>query len=94
MLFFNFFAIFLEFSITLWVGTKQNENIYFLCFSAFSKPILAFNEALLASFNFLNFFAIFLELYIIRQEGTKRNDNLYFPSFFAFSKLFWLEMMP
>ena len=24
----NFFAIFLEFSITLWVGTKRNDNFY------------------------------------------------------------------
>ena len=33
----NFFAMFLEFSITPWVGTKQNDNFYFLSFSAFSN---------------------------------------------------------
>ena len=33
----NFFTIFLEFSITRWVGTKQNDNIYFFSFSAFSN---------------------------------------------------------
>ena len=37
LIFLNFFAFFLEFSITRWVGTKLNEKIYFLSFSAFSK---------------------------------------------------------
>ena len=32
--FFNFFAIFLEFSITRQVGTKRNYNFYFLSFSS------------------------------------------------------------
>ena len=32
---FIFLLFFLEFSITRWVGTKQNDNIYFLSFSAF-----------------------------------------------------------
>ena len=33
--FYNFFAIFFEFSITGRVGTKRNDNFYFLSFSAF-----------------------------------------------------------
>ena len=33
----NFFAIVLEFCITRRVGTKLNDNIYFLSFSAFSN---------------------------------------------------------
>ena len=33
----NFFVIFLEFSITLWVGTKRNDNFYFLSSLAFSN---------------------------------------------------------
>ena len=33
--FFTFFAIFLEFYITRRVGTKRNNNFYFLSFSAF-----------------------------------------------------------
>ena len=37
LIFLNFFALFLEFSITRWVGTKRNENIYFLSFSALSN---------------------------------------------------------
>ena len=40
MVFFNFlnyFAIFLEFSITRWVGTKRNDNFYFLYFLDFSN---------------------------------------------------------
>ena len=35
--FLNFFAIFLEFSITRRVGTKRNDNFYFFSFSAFSN---------------------------------------------------------
>ena len=35
--FLNFFAIFLEFSITRRVRTKRNRNSYFLSFSAFSN---------------------------------------------------------
>ena len=35
--FLNFFAIFFEFSITRRVGTEQNDNFYFLFFSAFSN---------------------------------------------------------
>ena len=37
LIFMNLFALFLEFSITRWVGTKRNENIYFLSFSTFSN---------------------------------------------------------
>ena len=33
----NFFAIFLEFSITHWVGTERNDNFYFLYLSAYSN---------------------------------------------------------
>ena len=35
-IFLNFFLIFMEFSITHWVGMKRNDNFYFLFFSAFS----------------------------------------------------------
>ena len=38
MVFLNYFAIFLEFSITHRVGTEQNESkIFILCFAAFSN---------------------------------------------------------
>ena len=37
IIFFYFLAIFLEFSITRWVETKQNDNIYFLSFWDFSN---------------------------------------------------------
>ena len=35
--FLYFFAFCLEFSISHWVGTKRNDNLYFLTFSAFSN---------------------------------------------------------
>ena len=37
MIFLNFLAIFMEFSIALRVGTKRNDNFYFHAFSAFSN---------------------------------------------------------
>ena len=38
--FLNLFAIFLEFSVTRRVGTKRNDNFYFLSFSAFHNLFL------------------------------------------------------
>ena len=44
MVFFSFFFLifllfFLEFSITRWIGTKQNDNSYFLSFSTFCNVL-------------------------------------------------------
>ena len=44
------------------------------------KPILAYNEATLAFFNFLNFFAIFLEFSITHRVRIERKHNFYFHS--------------
>ena len=38
--FLNFFAIFFELSLLRLVGTKQNDNFYFLCFLALSNLFL------------------------------------------------------
>ena len=93
--FLNFFAIFLEFSITRWVGREWNGmKFLFSLFLWVFQPILARNGAIMVFFSFLNFFAIFLEFYISRRVGTKRNDTFYILSFSAFSNLFWLEMKP
>ena len=93
--FLNFFAIFLEFSITRRVGTERNDNFYFLSFSSFLfQPILACNEAIMVLFHLMNFFAIFLEFSFKRRVEMERNDNFYFLSFSALSNLFWLEMKP
>ena len=92
--FLNFFAIFLEFSITLRVGMERKDNLYFLSFTAFLQRILAVNEATTVFFNFLNFFVIFLAFSITHRVGAKQNDNFYFLSFQAFSSLFWLKMKP
>ena len=85
--FLNFFAIFLEFSITRRVGTERNDNFYFFSFSAFSnlfrdnfyflfftsflQPILALNESIMVFFKFLNIFAIFLEISITCRERNR-----------------------
>ena len=37
LIFFNFFALFLEFSITPWVRMERKDNFYFLSFSVFSN---------------------------------------------------------
>ena len=75
--FFNFlkiFAIFLEFSFTRWMGTKRNDNFYFLYFSAFSnlfwlemKPQWYY---LIFWFFFIFFFWIFY--YPSGMNGTER----------------------
>ena len=88
--FFNFYAIFLEFSITGREETPRNDFLPFLSFVAFSQPILARNEAMMVFSKFLNFFAIFLELSITGRVETQRNDFFYLLSFAGFPNLFWL----
>ena len=88
----NFFAIFLEFSISCRVGTKTERYLLYSLFLGLYQPILAWNEAIIVFFNFLNFFAIFLEFSISRRVGTERNGMTV--AFSAFSNLFWLEMKP
>ena len=86
--FLKFFAISLEFSIMVRVGTHRNDFFFFIL----SQPILAREEAMMAFSNFLNFFAILLEFSIPGQVETHRNDFYYFLSFSAFPILLWLEM--
>ena len=89
----NFFAIFLEFSITCRVGTEQNNNFYFLPFWAFLNLFLLQMKPKWYCSNFLNFFAVSLEFSITHWVGTKRNDNLYFCLFLGhFQPIFaWKE---
>ena len=90
----NFFAIFLKFSITRRVGTKQIETTIFIFSLSLRFPTyFVLKRSHNGVFNFLNFFAIFLEFSITRRVGTERNDNFYFFSFSAFSNLFlaWNE---
>ena len=89
----NFFAIFLEFSLTRQFGTKQNDNFSFLSPKLF-HPILAWNEATIVFFDFFEFSSLFLEFSITSLIGRERKDNFYFFSFSAFSNLFWHEMKP
>ena len=89
----KFFAIFLEFSITVRVGTHRNDFLFlFFIFLSLPHPILAWEEAMMVFSNFLNFFAILLEFPIPGRVETYRNDFYYFLSFSAFPILFWLEM--
>ena len=81
----------MEFSTMLRVGTKRNDNFYFLHFVGLFQPISARNEAIIVFFNFLNFLAIFIKFSITLRVGTKRNDNFYFHSFLAFSNIFCRE---
>ena len=92
-LFFEFFTMFMEFSITHRVGTERNGTIIFISlFLIYFQPILAWNKFIMVFFNFLNCFVIFLEFSITHRAGTKRNNNFYFLSFSGSSNLFCLEM--
>ena len=88
--FFNFYAIFLEFSITGREETQRNDFLPFLSFVAF--PNLFWLETKLRWY-FLNlsiFFAIFLEPSITGRVETQRKDFFYLHSFAGFPNLFWL----
>ena len=66
----NFFAIFLEFSLTRQFGPKRNDNFYFLSLSLF-HPILAWNEATMVFFDYLIFLLFFWKFLLpVRSEGN------------------------
>ena len=88
----NYFATFLEFSISCRVGTKTEWYLLYSLFLGLYQPILAWNEAIIIFFNILKFFAIFLEFSISCRVGTERNGMTV--SFSAFSNQFWLERNP
>ena len=92
--FWNFFSMFLEFSITCRVGTKRNDNFRFPSFSAFFNVFWREMKPQWYSFNFFKIFPTFLEFSITRQVGTEHDDSFYFLPFSAFPPLFWLEMKP
>ena len=69
--FLKFFAIFLKFSITGWVGMKRNDNFYYLLLSL-SQPILAWNESVFVFFNFLEFACCFFGIFYC---GSGRNET-------------------
>ena len=93
MVFFNFFVIVLKFSIiTHRVGTKRNDNFYFLSFPAFSNLFWLKMKPQWYFLIFFNFFAIFLEFSITPRVRKEWKDNFYFLSFSVFSNLFWLEI--
>ena len=76
--FLNFLAIFLEFSITHWVGTKRNDKFLFSLFLGLFQRFFALNEATMVFFNFLKIFPIFLEFSIMREVGTEWNRTIIF----------------
>ena len=88
--FFEFFSIFLEFSLARREETKQSDNFYFLSFSAFSNIFwLGMKSQWYFSISW-----IFLEFSLTHREGTKQNDSFYFLTFSVFSNIFWLGMKP
>ena len=88
LLFFEFFTIFIEFSITLRVWTKRNNNFYFLIFPAFSNLfwlIMKPHWYFLIFWIFLPFFWNFLSC--LRQEWNGRIIFIFsflqpFPAYF------------
>ena len=89
--FLNFFAIFLELSITGRAETQRNDFFYLLSFAGFPNLFWLVKKLRWCLLIFFNFFAIFIECSITGREETQRNDLLPFLSFVAFPNLFWLE---
>ena len=102
-LFFQFLTIFMEFSITLRIGTKWNDNFYFLTFPAFSNLfwlIMRPHWYFLTFWIFLLFFWNFL-LHI----GQERRGTIIFifslsqplPNYFGLklgsSGIFWIFLL-
>ena len=93
--FLNFVTIILEFSITRRVGTKRNDNFYFLSSSAF--PYLFWLE--MNSYGYLLLLRILL-LFLwnfqlwVGWVGTDRNNNFQYLSFLAFFNVFLIEKKP
>ena len=92
--FWNFYSMFLEFSITCRVGTKRNDNFCFPSFSAFFNVFWHEMKPKWYSSNCMNFFAICLEFSTRHWVGTKRHDNSYFLPFSAVSNHFLLKKKP
>ena len=96
IVFLNFFAFFLDFSITRWVRTKRNETVILIftmsqTFPSYFGLKWCYNGIFLI---FLIFLLFFLEFSITRWVGTERNESFSFLSLSGYSNLFWLEMKP
>ena len=87
--FFEFFAIFFEFSITGQVGTHWND-FFFLSYSAFPNLFslfLGLLQHILPRKEAIIVFSIFLEFSITGRVGTPRNDFFFFSRFLGHSQL-------
>ena len=79
------FCYFLEFSITIWVGTHRNDFFLFLfffpLFLGLRQLILAWKEATMVFFNFFEFFCYFFWIFYY---GLGRNslERFFFVFFF------------
>ena len=78
LLFFQFLTIFMEFSIMFQIGTKWNDNFYFLTFPAISNLFWLIMRPHWYFLIFWIFFVIFLEFSITHRVETKQNDNFLF----------------
>ena len=96
--FLNFVAFVLEFSITRQVGTKRNDNFYFLYLSLF-QPVFPWNATTIVFFNFwifLLFFWNFLLRIKLERNGTiififslSRPFPTYFGLKWSHNGIFW-----
>ena len=67
----------MKISFTRWVGTKRNDNFYFLYFSAFSNLFWLEMKPQWYYLIFWFFFFFFLEFFIACRVWTERKDNFY-----------------
>ena len=91
MMYFNFYGIFLEFSITGQVETDRNDNFNFLPFSACLNLFWLEEKPLWYFLIFYNFQRLFLEFSISSLVGIDRNDNFHFLSFWPYPTYFGLK---
>ena len=89
VVFFNFFAIFLEFSFMPRVRMERKDNFYFLSFAAFSCLFLLEMKPQWYFLIFSYLFGIFY--YTSGRNGTKRNDNFCFSLSHLFPTYFGLK---
>ena len=94
MVFFKFFPIFLEFSITRQVGTEQDDSFYFHHLSAF-PPIFWLEMKPSQYFIIFSIFLLFVWNFLLR-IGQERSETIIciFVSFSAISNQFLLEKKP
>ena len=92
--FLNFFAIFLEFSITSRLETDRNDNFLYLSFVAFSNLFWIEMKPQLYFFLIFLSFQLFFWNFQLRVGQERNGTTILFSLFLSLFQLFWLEIKP